>query len=37
MANFRIVVLDYGGKDKRDCGDEIKVYLMHKGCSNGQL
>ena len=22
------------GKDKSDCGDEIEVYLMHKGCSN---
>ena len=37
MANFRIVVRIYGGKDKRDCGDEIEVYLMHKGCSNGEL
>ena len=37
MANFRIVVLDYGGNDRRDCGNEIEVYLMHKGCSNGKL
>ena len=42
MANLwgkRIVVLDlYGGKDRqRDCGNEIEVYLMHKGCSNGKL
>ena len=28
---------NYGGKDRRDCGNEIEVYLMHKGCSNGEL
>ena len=43
MANFRIVVLDLWRKrldlwrKKSDCGDEIEVYLMHKGCSNGKL
>ena len=37
MANFRIVVLDLWRKRQRDCGDEIEVYLMHKGCSNGKL
>ena len=39
MANFRIVVLDLWRKrQERCCGDdEIEVYLMHKGCSNGKL
>ena len=28
MATFRIVVLDVWRINKRDCGDEIEVYLM---------